>query len=661
MGLIRRSVTQDFLIIANSGRARTPYLDGNTIKGRDENNGVLIGEVVVLPPDSDPQAKQTLSSLLATIHEEMDSRHHEFLINPPGQLDELPAIIRSMIDAARTQIVCYKLRFALFRTGEIRIWFDWADFLGRDVTQFPPDILEELVGEALPSQAYYFLKDVFHFHYHHDPRTDQLLDLTRLDTSSCVALQDIEWRINILRGLAKVVVEYRQSNRPDSNKKALGVLAYADAFQSLLAKIKRPPALETPFQLVDDIILYDFGHSRVSIEALDALTESERSGALQLFGIFIGVVLSAFALWAGAVQIQPILCGDARAKAAICPPISPGITTDFVNRVVANPLGFVVFLTMLGFIAYIFLFKRVTNVPGAKPVLRFVKSLSAAIGTEIAKRSSADRAGYYAQLVVLAGMTGSAAWVAYEITPKNDVPPVIPRPSVASPGPWAALDTMVGRLPKDSGLFTSSAIARKIQDTLGPDYESFLRNMAYQSPLRRNRATMWVVGSAAANSADTAYLLIDQNTQQIEIGVSKGGRANVYRSTGAPLKRPAEVQRALGGLVADVGPFPLETSLCKTGIGGSRGVIQLSGALRGIETCQFRIDLRKGQLVSYRPASAKGLDISLGTSSSETPLSNERLIEADGTYRVRVAWQRTGGRYDLTRPRREFYVRLNVR
>lgn len=663
VGLFRRSVTQDFLIVANSAPARTPYLDAGKPKDRLENNGVLVGEVIVLPPDGDPAASQMLKRFLSDVHEEMDIRQHQYLSSPPGGLEGLPTELLARIDALKGQIACYRIHFALFRTGEIRLWFDLDHFLGRDTVAEPADLLEELTADVLPSQAYYFLKDVFHFHYHHHHRTDQLLDLTRLETTSCVADQDVPWRINILRGLAKVVVEYRQSNRPDSNKKALGVLAYADSFQQLLAKIRRPANLDSDFVPIDDIILYDFDHSKLSIEALDALAESDRSSSLQLFGILVGVILSALALWAGAVQIRPILCGeDKSASAAICPPIKPDLTTDFVNTVVGNPLGFVVVLTMMGFLAYIVFFRGVTKVPFAKPIYRFVKAFSSAVGAEVARRSRTDRIGYYAQLAFLGVLPLIVAWGAYKITPKNEVPAILPQRADPSGGPYASLDKLVGRLPKDSGLFSTSVVARPLRDLLGADYDLFLLKMTHQNPLQRMGSRLWVIGNENTEAQNSAFVLIDQKTQQIEVGIRKGGGVVRYRTIGEIPVKPREIQRAFGGSVADVGPFPIATSLCRfapSAVAG--GPIQLSGSLKGVESCKYQLDLRKGQSVSYNVTSARGLDVFVGDAKQDRLLTGGRLIDRDGTYRLTVSWQRSGSASDASRPIRPFYVRINVR
>ncbi|WP_157088911.1 hypothetical protein [Novosphingobium capsulatum] len=665
IGLLRRSVTQDFLFVGNTHACHTPYIlneasSNPTSPMRYERNGVLVGKVLVLPPDDEPGTDAIRQRLIDGIHREMDERLDSYLLNPPGELHGLPSAILTLIDNAKDHVTCFALNFAIFRTGEVRIWFNMAELLGRDVVDYPPTALELIVADALPSQAYYFLKDVFHFHYHHDPRTDQLLDITRLEPGRCAAEQDLSWRINILRGLAKVVVEYRQSNRPDSNKKALGVLAYADAFQSLLARVVRKKDVKDGFEPTNKIILYDFDHTKTSLEALDALADSARGAALQLFGIFVGVILSALALWSGAVQIQPILCGDKRVSAAICPPIKPGFTTDIVNQVVSNPLGFVVVLTILGGLAYIFLFKGVTNIPLAKPLLRFVRALSAAVGAEMAKRSKRDQVGYVFQLVFLLFLTFLAAAIAYIFTPKNEVAPVQARPP--APTNRDSLDAFVGRKPSDSGLFNSSVIASKIRDVLGGDYELFLRNMSQTSVLTQENSFLWVTGSRAGDRDETAYLVLDRKTQQLEIGIRSSGRNEVYRSIGAPLLKPADIQRFTGSFASDIGPFPVETSVCKMSSGGtSGGTIQLSGTMGGVETCSYRMVLRKGQVLAFNPSSARGIVVLFGSAAPDRELAGDELIEADGTYQMKVGWKRVGAKSDFTRPRRDFYFRLNVR
>lgn len=173
VGLFRRSVTQDYLIIGNTAGARTPNLReigggndaddaGDGPGSRHEENGVMVGEVIVLPPDDDPITGSVLDRLLEQVDDDMDRRQQSGIEGDLDALAGLPQHIRDQLDEASRKIACFRLKFALFRIGEVRIWFDWDDFLGRDTDEFPPTEMEQIAAEALPSQAYYFLKDVFH-------------------------------------------------------------------------------------------------------------------------------------------------------------------------------------------------------------------------------------------------------------------------------------------------------------------------------------------------------------------------------------------------------------------------------------------------------------------------------------------------------------------
>jgi hypothetical protein len=164
VGLIRRSVTQDYLIIANTAGARTPNLpeigsvtdkqeSSTPPASRHEENGVMVGEVVVLPPDDDPVTGGVLKGLLEQIHDDMDRRQQAGIEANLDALAGLPQHIRDQLDASSRQIACFRLKFALFRTGEVRIWFDWSDFLGRDADEFPPTDMEQVAAEALPGHV----------------------------------------------------------------------------------------------------------------------------------------------------------------------------------------------------------------------------------------------------------------------------------------------------------------------------------------------------------------------------------------------------------------------------------------------------------------------------------------------------------------------------
>ncbi|SEH12799.1 hypothetical protein SAMN05428974_0565 [Sphingopyxis sp. YR583] len=660
VGHFRRSATLDYVIAARTATARTPFLLDGKLEERSEPHGVLVGAVLVLPRDSDDQASAARSALLSEIDDAIGTGIACETTEEEAAAAALPERVAALADAQRGQVACHRVNFALFRTGELRIWFDMDMFLGRDTGVRPPTAIQTLAAQILPSQIYFCLKDLTHRHYHHDPQTDQLLDLHRIDTEGLV-FDDSSWRIDTLRGLAKVVVEFRHSDAPTSNKKALGVLAYADAFQSLLARVRRTRRAEEEVVPQDGVILYDFNHVRASIEALDALNESNRGALLQLFGILVGVILSAFALWAGAVQIQPILCDAMRTTTTPCPKMTPNTAVDFINWVVANPLGFVLVLAVLGFIAFIWFFKGITSVPGQRAVRIWVNRFSSAIGATLSQKSGSDNLGYAVYVAIIGMLTAGSAVVAYWIVPKTEVPSVAAAGRDVG-GPWSQLDRLGGKRPSETGLFTSSVIAPHLRDLTGEDYDSFMALMAESNVLQHKKGIFWITGRAAGAGRDGAYLIIDQRHERLEIGLRREGVTTVYRSPGATIAKPPAVTQMLDGISADLGPLAVLAPVCKMSptSSKSRGLL-FEGQLPASQHCDYRIMLRAGQVFGYSLTSARGLQVAVGApGKAALPIEQSYTAVADGEHLVRVTWQMVGGSPEERAALRRFYVRARI-
>ncbi|MBY8823254.1 hypothetical protein [Sphingomonas colocasiae] len=661
VGHFRRSVTLDYVVSARTSAANTPFLLDGKVGERAEEHGVLVGVVLVLPRDSDAEASAARKAFLAEVD---DAIGKGVACEAPDEVlaaKALPEFVADRANDYRGKIACHRVNFALFRTGELRIWFDMDEFLGRDTLERPPTNVQTLAAEILPSQIYFCLKDLIHHHYHHDPHTDQLLDLYRIDTSA-PTFDDSKWRIDTLRGLAKVVVEFRHSDAPTSNKKALGVLAYADAFQSLLARVQRKRRVEEDMVAHKGIIPYDFNHVRASIEALDALNESKRGALLQLFGILVGVILSAFALWAGAVQIQPLLCDAMKVTNTPCPAMKPNTAVDFINWVVANPLGFVLVLAVLGFIAFIWFFKGITSVPGQRAVRIWVNRFSSAIGTTLSQKSGSDNLGYIVYVSIIGALMTASGLIAYWIVPKTEVPSVAEIGRDAS-GPWSQLDRLATKKPSETGLFTSSIIAPHLRDLTGEDYDSFMALMADSGSLQQKDGIFWVTGRAAnVAGRDGAYLIIDQRHRKLEIGLRQDGATKVYRTPGSTIAKPAAVTEMLDGITADVGPLAVLAPVCKLSPTSSKSrTLIFEGHLPGAEPCDYKIMLRAGQLFSYSPTSARGLQIAIGAPGKQAvPIERTYTAATDGEHLVRITWQSVGGTPEARAALRPFYARAKV-
>lgn len=666
----RRWARQDFFLIARTRPTTTGIVNGGKLGFHEDRNGVLTGCVLVIPEEAERDLRRLRSRLLARLDDRVGLAANQSGTRRHQYAERLPEALLAEIAQLRDTIAIYILRFALFRTGEIRIWLEEEEFAGRDLAGAPLTDAEQDAAEYLPSQTYFFIKDVLHRHYHHDAHSDQLLPLTKLpkakDETSHRA-NEHRWRTATIRGLARVVVEMRHEGQPGVNQQALGILAYADAFQASLARIHRPACPAEKMTLDKSIMLYDFAHVRASIEAMDAALESRKGSNLQLFGVLVGVILSALALWSGAVQIQPNLCSAIAQSGPPCPPIRPGAMADRVNWVVANPMPFVGICALLGFILFIIFFRDSSSIPLAKRFNHVLNRFSYALAASIARKTNGkDKLAYGVQILFLLMVAAILGWAGYTIAPRTEVPRVQPKSKSSPPsqGPWASLTRLIGKQPSSSGLLTNSVISSDLQNLLGGDFGLFLSSIEKQTPLE-GVSTLSFVGTRADSAAhDGAYLIIDRPHTRLEAGIRHNGTLTVYRSPGAPLMRTPLVTRFLEGSGgSDLGPIAMEAPTCRLTRGGPEGrTLHLSGALRFDNWCEYRIPLQRGQAFKYSKKGTRGIAIALADESGSTRPAPETFeAPTGGVQRVRVSWE---GWHPAPREKsklRRFYVRLDVR
>lgn len=663
VGAVRPSVTQDYVLIGRTTRTATPFFNSGGLQDREEDHGALTGLILIVPHNSNKEAKRKRKAFLADIDNAIEDALAEVSSSMgmgPAHAEHLPDLMRAQANAARDEILCYIARFAMFRTGEFRLWFDDDLFFGRDTVAVPPTPNEREAADIIPAQMYFFAKDTTHQHYHHDPETDQILKLFRVNTMP-LTLNDETWRIDTLRGLAKVVVEHRHSNHSSSNKKALGILAYADAFQSLLARVKRGSGGSARFADLHTVIPYDFAHVRSSIEALDAQNETLRGALLQFFGIIVGVVLSAFALWSNAVQIQGPLCDVMKDGPTPCPKMEPNTALDVVNWVVANPLGFVVALTVFGFIAFEITFRSLSSLRWVRQFKRWVNRFGSAAGATISRYTrDSDSLGYVGWLAILAGLTIASGYAAYWIVPKHEVPVVGDQKTTHKGGGWQ-LDPLVGKKPAESGLFTGSVISHDLRDLAGDDYGDFLALMANAPALQRS-GVLWVAGVAAgSNGRDGAYIIIDQDNRKLEIGLRRGGATLVHRSPGPVISKPPEISKAFDGLTGDIMPVAIQAPQCGSSMGNAGHTLIFQGTLPAVQPCEYRIPMRAGQVLSYSATSAHGLQLLVAEEGHKVKLIDARFTAPkDGTYIVDVLWEKIGKGPAAPMRLRSFYLNTHI-
>lgn len=660
VGAVRRSVTLDYVLVARSTRATAARLEGDVVRERVEENGALSGIIAVLPAAGGRTGRSARADLLAELDALMRTGAASSAsgLPDPTARDAADALVRGQA-ATGLNIV----RFALFRSGEARVWLHDDEFLGRPAAAAVPTVPELIAMEGMPLQAYLFLKDVIHKHYHHQAHSDQLLVPERVDTAAPDArAEDANWRVATLRGLARVVTEYRQAKSATSNKQALGVLAYADAFQSLLARLVRPADLGRPVELLPDAVVYDFAHTRSSLETLDSIAEADRGLLFQLIGVLVGVFLSAAALWAGMVQIRPILCEPLAGTKRACPPIDT-TTVDAVNLAVANPSPFITLLLVLGFTAFVGFFNGLSAIPWAKRFAAEIRRGAVALAADVARMRS-DAFGWFAALLLLAGMVLAAAGLSWWLSPRKSVPPRGVPQSRPQPGRYASLDRLVGRPVALGGLLVDSAVAAELRSLLGSDYPKFVRLLGGQAALVRAGDVFWAAGSPSPRlGRDGAYLVIDRNDGRVEVGLLESETPVVYRSPGEALGKPVAVLTALGWSGADAGPMEPPTPFCRSAVGGSDGrVLQYTGNVAVERPCSYSLLLRAGQRLVLNPRAARSLAVRIAEPNGPpAPIAIQFRARVDGVHRVTVGWNPNGlGPRAASRPR-EFYLRVDVR
>lgn len=662
--IFRKEARQDFLLLGESGAVKTPYFDAGTLKEIDDEHGALCGILAVLPIDDTIETGKNRKALL----DHVDGRiAGATACRARGSVDPNERLAREItteLDAARSHLAIYVMRFSLFRTGELRIWFDLSDFLGRDLVAEPATSPEKELAARLPAQAYYFVKDLLHAHYHHNPHSDQILQLTCLssgDTDAAVLEDEIRWRYVTLRGLVRVIVELRQSRSFHGHKRALGIIAYAKAFQAVLAKIARTRlAIIDTFSEHGGIIPYEFDNLAMSIDATDSSMESANSSRLQFFAIEVGILLSALALWAGAVQIQPILCG-ALAKEVVCPKVGPGPIVSIVNDVVANPLGFTILLLVAGFVFFIMIFRGSGAIPAAERFIRWLNGLSDALAVQISRLTAgSDGLGWVLALIGLAGATGYMGHLAYRLAPKTYVPPIEKRAGGGTVGPWSALQTFVDKPAGESGLLTRSVVAQDLRNLVGEDYHDIVRLLGRAVLHRWGEQYYAVSGSGAVD--DGAFLILDPKLQRIEATLRVDGRLRPHRSPGREFRRPMPVMNFLGmSSVADTEPVAIEAPGCDIVQGGTDGrALQLRGTLKAGAYCDYGVALQAGQSITFDDRTGRGLYVNVMDGGRAYPIRPIFTAKRSGKQVVRVGWEGWHPAPADALKTRKFYARLDI-
>jgi hypothetical protein len=242
---------------------------------RDEQ-GALVGRVLILPYEEDSEARAKQQKLLADVRARLSSA---------AQGSDSQVAIRDAEARIRgSEAALVTVNFALMRTGEARLWFH------QEYPEFNDDEHRQIAR-----QAYFFLKDMSHRHVHHDKLDDQITPLIRFKngTAEQRLKSEVEWRRETLWSLSRLADKRMGSEKLNSLREALGMLAYADAFQKTLLPHVRDP--ENPLAYLPNKSAhgYDYQHIRESTRVRIDQTAARRTVTGQLVAaVFAGAIAS---------------------------------------------------------------------------------------------------------------------------------------------------------------------------------------------------------------------------------------------------------------------------------------------------------------------------------------------------------------------------------
>lgn len=324
MAIIRPWIAADYLLIGSSRPEQRPAFDpkGKVIETRDEM-GALVGELVVVPHHDDKSLRKEAKDLVKALRLAIAAFSDEAPRGVPVDIDTLDQDVRRLLAAAQgKQVQLIRAEFALHRTGELRLRMTKTP----PIKGAPAGSTAALMREKiLARQIYYFAKDIAHRHYHHEASADNLLPLIEAPPND-----DQTWRRETLWSLARAVLEVRRRDHLSDYKGAIGILAYAEAFQALMGRVMRNPAGK--FVPATQIVPYDFCHTRSSLEAKIDERAWIASGWSQFWTVLVTTLIAAAALWIGGIQVKDAAC------ASMLPP-APVVSADASFEVSAKFQG----------------------------------------------------------------------------------------------------------------------------------------------------------------------------------------------------------------------------------------------------------------------------------------------------------------------------------
>lgn len=285
-------------------------------------------EKVETAPDAQGMLRGTIHILPHQLDVEYAAFQADILVKIKSVMRRLPhALDVSVLDGFRGQVAKMvksvnrpaSIEFALFRTGEARLWFAEEATVG-----FSPEQLE-----VLARQAYFFLKDMVHHHVHHDARSDQITPLVSLAKRPEDDREE-HWRRATAWSLTRIVDALARRGKLQDLREATGILAYADAFQTTLLKYRRRTDDPASFEANDVTYSYDYKHIRESLKVQLDQASARRANLGQMVIAGLAGCIAATSLLASTISAHNGLV-DANSKPKSVIPILPGLPDEWLT------------------------------------------------------------------------------------------------------------------------------------------------------------------------------------------------------------------------------------------------------------------------------------------------------------------------------------------
>lgn len=368
------------VLLGKTSEGDRPYLSTSSVTAVTDEIGELSGCVLVIPFHRNDLLRRLAKKCVREVTR---------LVSSLPERDSAEALYQAIIDriatSERAGVKVLKCEFQLYRTGEIRVQTDAS------------------VRPELAQQMYYFVKDCAHRHYHHDTSTDNLLPLSPAPLSD-----DVSWRRHTLWCLTRSVLEARRRDSLKGYKSALGMLAYADAFQALLGQVHRPNLLPEKYARIPGDIRYDFAHTKSSLEAKIAEKEYSSGSTRDVINIIVASGIGLTALWIAAVQINREVCSAVR-NIDQCTILPPAYLAELVSYIIQNPINVFGVIVLLSSTLF---YRKIMNAPWIAKCRAFIESWSQATGATISRLvlprspSGADIVGAWGAAMVAVALGG---------------------------------------------------------------------------------------------------------------------------------------------------------------------------------------------------------------------------------------------------------------